>query len=237
VGSIPAVPSPSATGGVTIDGLVVEFDGANTNVISAAASLNFLQEAAHTAGGNGGAITSTAGSSLTGTGANNSIIGGATNTGTGGQAIVQGGASVGGAGGAVIISGGIGAASNGKILTTGETNGNTANNDPLGFGVDGTAVFPTTGSPTLTLTNTQYCKFAIRPTQGASVSTTPTIVFPDVAIGYTKLLDLSLIPIPEGVTLTVQAGAGGGSKVATINNLAPRMYFVNYDGTTITANP
>jgi len=207
----------------------------------------------------GGAVNIESGSATVAAGVGGSIgvfAGGGLTTGSGGSVGLFGGpGGAAGTGGSVRISAGNGGTSNlnGNIaLFDGSGNqtfkvyngtnlldapliGDSATNNPLCFGVATVTLAPTT-----TLTNVQYNNYCIR-LIGSVALTTYTIVFPDIAGGYTKQLDLSQLTgfLYQVQTITIKAGTGSPStkSVTLYGPFAAGVYTVNYDGTTISCSP
>jgi hypothetical protein len=207
----------------------------------------------------GGAVTVSGGdaTAATGTGGGVTVNGGAGNTsGTAGTVKLVGGDSGStGAAGNVVLQAGQGsgpsqngsvqlvdgnfalalAVRNGLVALDAPLNGDTTTNDPLRFGL-ASPVYPTVNT-TYTLLNTEYAKFTIRPTGTATPASGPVIVFPDVAGGYTKMLDLTqVIGISAATELVLKAGAGAGAKTTAILHPTPSVYIVSYDGTTLSVS-
>jgi hypothetical protein len=126
---------------------------------------------------------------------------------------------------------------NGNNLLDAPLTGDENTNNPLCFGVASVA-FPVGSIGETVLSNAQYNKFCIRMSGAATSGGLAVIVFPDVAGGYTKVLDLTQVSnLPNLGVLSIWAGGGGGSKVFNIpGGVIPTTYIVNYDGTTITCS-
>jgi len=191
--------------------------------------------------GNGGSINALGGVG-TGTGNGGNFLGkggGGGAAGEGGSAILQagaGGTSV--DNGTVALIDGNGnvafAVENSANLLSAPLTGNPDFNDPLRLGI-AAPTFPT-GSTTLTLTNTQYALFCIRPTGVATSGGSPTIVFPNAGLGadgWTKILDLTQVGLRSSLTqLNITCGSVS-TAIASATLSAHALFILSFDGTTI----
>ena len=175
--------------------------------------------------GNGGSISWTAGSGgLTGDGGNFAIQAGAGGTSARNGAITL----ADGSGDVTFI------VNNSANLLSAPLTGNPNFNDPLRLGI-AAPTFPT-GSTTLTLTNTEYALFCIRPTGAATSGGSPTIVFPNAGLGangWTKILDLTQVGLRSSLTqLNITCGSVS-TAIASATLSAHALFILSFDGTTI----
>jgi hypothetical protein len=230
--------------------------GTNVNIYGGASTslqggqINIIAGAGGTAGGGGllileGGQGGTGGTSAC-TGGGLLIRGGVSNasTASGGSISIQPGASFNTANnGTLKLYDGNGALAlqvqNGTNVLDAPLVGDSATNNPLCFGIANVTVPTTVVNSTyqLTLSNTQYNCYCIRMsgtvTNGGAVGNIITIIFPNHAGGYTKILDLTQVPnISISTAIIIEAGASS----TVISGPTASIYTVNYDGTTITCN-